>query len=215
MQRYAGKTFVIKYGGHAMVDDEIARVFARDIVLIKQVGINPIVVHGGGPQIAEMLDRLQIKSSFVDGLRVTDAATVEVVEMVLAGKTNKQIVSAINQAGGSALGLSGKDAGLMLASRVQMTKNGQTIDLGFVGDPVGVDADVLRRLAAGRLHSGDRADRLWPRRRDLQRQCRYRGGRRRRRGRGDAPPDADRRARRARQGRQSADRPHRQPGRPR
>jgi GTP-binding protein len=135
MQRYAGKTFVIKYGGHAMVDDEIARVFARDIVLIKQVGINPIVVHGGGPQIAEMLDRLQIKSSFVDGLRVTDAATVEVVEMVLAGKTNKQIVSAICQAGGSALGLSGKDAGLMLASRVQMTKNGQTIDLGFVGDP--------------------------------------------------------------------------------
>ena len=104
MQRYAGKTFVIKYGGHAMVDDEIARVFARDIVLIKQVGINPIVVHGGGPQIAEMLDRLQIKSSFVDGLRVTDAATVEVVEMVLAGKTNKQIVSAISQAGGSALG---------------------------------------------------------------------------------------------------------------
>ena len=147
MQRYAGKTFVIKYGGHAMIDDEIARVFARDIVLIKQVGINPIVVHGGGPQIAEMLDRLQIKSSFVDGLRVTDAATVEVVEMVLAGKTNKQIVSAICQAGGSALGLSGKDAGLMLASRVQMTKNGQTIDLGFVGDPVGVDADVLRRLA--------------------------------------------------------------------
>jgi len=147
MQRYAGKTFVIKYGGHAMIDDEIARVFARDIVLIKQVGINPIVVHGGGPQIAEMLDRLQIKSSFVDGLRVTDAATVAVVEMVLAGKTNKQIVSAICQAGGSALGLSGKDAGLMLASRVQMTKNGQTIDLGFVGDPVGVDADVLRRLA--------------------------------------------------------------------
>jgi len=147
MQRYAGKTFVIKYGGHAMIDDEIARVFARDIVLIKQVGINPIVVHGGGPQIAEMLERLQIKSSFVDGLRVTDAATVEVVEMVLAGKTNKQIVSAINQAGGSALGLSGKDAGLMMASRVQMTKNGQTIDLGFVGDPVGVDADVLRRLA--------------------------------------------------------------------
>jgi acetylglutamate kinase len=147
MQRYAGKTFVIKYGGHAMVDNELAKVFAADIVLIKQVGIDPVVVHGGGPQIAEMLDRLQIKSSFVDGLRVTDAATVEVVEMVLAGKTNKQIVSAITEAGGSGLGLSGKDAGLMLANRVQMVKGGQPVDLGFVGDPLEVDADVLRRLA--------------------------------------------------------------------
>ena len=147
MQRYAGKTFVIKYGGHAMVDDELSRVFAADIVLIKQVGIDPVVVHGGGPQIAEMLDRLQIKSSFVDGLRITDAATVEVVEMVLAGKTNKQIVSAITEAGGSGLGLSGKDAGLILANRVQMVKNGQPVDLGFVGDPQEVDADVLRRLA--------------------------------------------------------------------
>ena len=147
MQRYAGKTFVIKYGGHAMIDDELARVFARDIVLIKQVGINPIVVHGGGPQIGEMLERLQIKSNFVDGLRVTDTATVEVVEMVLAGKTNKHIVSAITEAGGSALGLSGKDAGLMLAGRMQMTKNGQPVDLGFVGDPLEVDAEVLRRLA--------------------------------------------------------------------
>jgi acetylglutamate kinase len=147
MQRYAGKTFVIKYGGHAMIDDELARVFARDIVLIKQVGINPIVVHGGGPQIGEMLERLQIKSNFVDGLRVTDTATVEVVEMVLAGKTNKHIVSAITEAGGSALGLSGKDAGLMLAGRMQMTKDGQPVDLGFVGDPLEVDAEVLRRLA--------------------------------------------------------------------
>jgi acetylglutamate kinase len=147
MQRYAGKTFVIKYGGHAMIDDELARVFARDIVLIKQVGINPIVVHGGGPQIGEMLERLQIRSKFVDGLRVTDTATVEVVEMVLAGKTNKHIVSAITEAGGSALGLSGKDAGLMLASRMQMTKNGEPVDLGFVGNPLEVDAEVLRRLA--------------------------------------------------------------------
>jgi acetylglutamate kinase len=130
-----------------MIDDELARVFARDIVLIKQVGINPIVVHGGGPQIGEMLERLQIKSDFVDGLRVTDTATVEVVEMVLAGKTNKHIVSAITEAGGSALGLSGKDAGLMLAGRMQMTKNGQPVDLGFVGDPLEVDAEVLRRLA--------------------------------------------------------------------
>ncbi len=118
MQRYSGKTFVIKYGGHAMVDDELSRVFASDIVLIKQVGINPLVVHGGGPQIAEMLERLQLKSDFVDGLRVTDAATVEVVEMVLAGKINKQIVQAMTQAGGNALGLSGKDA---MAGRARPT----------------------------------------------------------------------------------------------
>ena len=147
MQRYAGKTFVIKYGGHAMVDDELARVFASDIVLIRHVGINPVVVHGGGPQIAEMLDRLQIKSSFVDGLRVTDAATVEVVEMVLAGKINKHIVSAITQAGGDALGLSGKDSGLMLANRLQMIKNGQPVDLGFVGDPAEIDGEALNRLS--------------------------------------------------------------------
>jgi acetylglutamate kinase len=148
MQRYSGKTFVIKYGGHAMVDDELSRVFASDIVLIKQVGINPVVIHGGGPQIAEMLDRLAIKSSFVDGLRVTDAATVEVVEMVLAGKINKQIVQAMTEAGGNALGLSGKDAGLMPANRMQMIKGGQSVDLGFVGDPAEIDADVLHRLAA-------------------------------------------------------------------
>jgi acetylglutamate kinase len=147
MQRYAGKTFVIKYGGHAMVDDELSRVFASDIVLLKQVGINPLVVHGGGPQIAEMLDRLDIKSGFVDGLRITDSATVEVVEMVLAGKINKQIVLAMTEAGGNALGLSGKDAGLMLANRVQKIKGGQAIDLGFVGDPAEIDADVLHRLA--------------------------------------------------------------------
>jgi acetylglutamate kinase len=147
MQRYAGKNFVIKYGGHAMVDDELSRVFASDIVLIKQVGINPVVVHGGGPQIAEMLDRLAIKSGFVDGLRITDSATVEVVEMVL-GKINKQIVQAMTEAGGNALGLSGKDAGLMPANRMQMVKGGQSIDLGFVGDPAEIDADVLHRLAA-------------------------------------------------------------------
>jgi acetylglutamate kinase len=147
MQRYAGKTFVIKYGGHAMVEEELSRVFASDIVLMRQVGINPVVVHGGGPQIAEMLDRLQIKSSFVDGLRITDAAAVEVVEMVLAGKINKQIVSAITQAGGDALGLSGKDSGLMLANRMQLVKGGQTIDLGFVGDPAEIDGEALNRLS--------------------------------------------------------------------
>jgi acetylglutamate kinase len=146
MRRHAGKTFVIKYGGHAMVDAELADVFARDIVLLKQVGINPIVVHGGGPQIGQMLERLQIKSAFIDGLRVTDAATVEVVEMVLAGTINKQIVSAINAAGGSAVGLSGKDANLIRASRLQTSKNGQAVDLGFVGAPQQINAEALRAL---------------------------------------------------------------------
>jgi acetylglutamate kinase len=146
MQRYAGKRFVIKYGGHAMVDAELARVFAQDIVLMKQIGIHPIVVHGGGPQIGQMLDRLQIKSSFVDGLRVTDAATVEVVEMVLAGTINKQIVSAINAAGGSAIGLSGKDAGLIEARRHFLEKDGKQIDIGLVGEPAKVDPKVIDLL---------------------------------------------------------------------
>ena len=142
MQRYAGKSFVIKYGGHAMVNPELADLFARDVVLLKQVGINPIVVHGGGPQIGRMLDRLAIESRFVDGLRVTDAPTVEVVEMVLAGTINKQIVSAINAAGGSAVGLSGKDGRLLRARKVTSTKG----DLGFVGDPDLVNPQVLKAL---------------------------------------------------------------------
>jgi len=149
MRRYAGKTFVIKYGGHAMVKKELADVFARDIVLLRHVGINPVVVHGGGPQINQMLDRLGIKSSFIDGLRVTDAAIMEVVEMVLAGATNKHIVGAINAAGGKAVGLSGRDAGLLLARKQQMTKNGEAIDLGFVGDPERVDPQVLKTLTQG------------------------------------------------------------------
>jgi acetylglutamate kinase len=149
LRRYAGATFVIKYGGHAMGDPALADLFAKDIVLLKQVGINPIVVHGGGPQIAAMLERLKIQSSFIDGLRVTDAATVEVVEMVLAGSINKEIVSAINRAGGKAIGLSGKDANLIQASRLKRTKRDpdsaieQVIDLGFVGQPDFVDATVL------------------------------------------------------------------------
>jgi acetylglutamate kinase len=146
MQRYAGKRFVIKYGGHAMVDAELSRVFAQDIVLMKQIGIHPIVVHGGGPQIGQMLDRLQIKSSFVDGLRVTDEATIEVVEMVLAGTINKQIVAAINAAGGSAIGLSGKDAGLIEARRHFLEKNGKQVDIGLVGEPAKVDPKVIDLL---------------------------------------------------------------------
>jgi acetylglutamate kinase len=142
MRRYAGKSFVIKYGGHAMVKPELAEIFARDIVLLKQVGINPIVVHGGGPQIGEFLKRLDIKSEFIDGLRVTDAETMEVVEMVLAGTTNKAVVNAINAAGGMAVGLSGKDARLVRARKLYSPKG----DLGFVGDPEEVNPQVLKAL---------------------------------------------------------------------
>jgi acetylglutamate kinase len=144
MRRYAGKTFVIKYGGHAMVDRELSTVFARDIVLMKQVGINPVVVHGGGPQIGDLLKRLGVESTFIDGLRVTDAATMEVVEMVLSGTINKGIVSAIDKAGGVAAGLSGKDAGLMRARKLVSPKG----DLGFVGDPDQVNPQILKALEA-------------------------------------------------------------------
>lgn len=152
MRRFAGKTFVIKYGGHAMGDEKLAENFARDIVLLKQVGINPIVVHGGGPQIGDMLARLDIKSSFVDGLRVTDAATVEIVEMVLSGKLNKEIVSAISRAGGIAVGLSGKDGNLVVARKLTRTKRDpdsnieKVLDLGFVGEPALINPHVLEIL---------------------------------------------------------------------
>src|SRR5882724_1820517 len=122
MRRYAGKTIVVKYGGHAMGDTALGDGFARDVVLLKQVGINPIVVHGGGPQIGQMLERLKIKSDFIDGLRVTDQATVEIVEMVLSGSINKQLAAAICRAGGTAVGLSGKDGGLIEARKLARTK---------------------------------------------------------------------------------------------
>jgi acetylglutamate kinase len=145
LRRYAGKTIVVKYGGHAMGAG--GETFAGDIALLKQVGINPVVVHGGGPQISRMLDRLGIESPFVDGLRVTDAATMEVVEMVLAGAINKQLVAAINAAGGRAIGLTGKDAGLVRARKAQRSRieNGVkvAVDLGFVGEPERVDETVL------------------------------------------------------------------------
>ena len=150
MRRFAGSTFVIKYGGHAMGSPELARDFARDVVLLKQVGVNPVVVHGGGPQIKAMLDRLKIKSEFVEGLRVTDAATVEIVEMVLAGSINKQIVTAIQAAGGQAVGLSGKDARLIEAIKLTRTRRDpgssieQVLDLGFVGQPTRVHTRVLK-----------------------------------------------------------------------
>ena len=138
LRRHAGRTILVKYGGHAMADGGDSDTFAHDIVLLKQVGTNPIVVHGGGPQIGQMLQRLGIKSQFVDGLRVTDAATMEVVEMVLAGTINKQIVAAINAAGGCAVGLSGKDGGLIRARKLR-----RDADLGFVGEPERIDERVL------------------------------------------------------------------------
>ena len=152
MRRYAGRSFVIKYGGHAMGDEELAQVFANDIVLMKQVGIHPIVVHGGGPQIGRMLERLSVKSEFIDGLRVTDAETVEVVEMVLSGRINKQIVSTINAAGGKAIGLSGKDADLIKAIKLRRTSRDEDsniekiLDLGFVGEPSHVNPRILSSL---------------------------------------------------------------------
>ena len=152
LQRYAGKTFVIKYGGHAMGDPEAARDFAEDVVLLKAVGINPVVVHGGGPQIGRMLKRLGVESRFVDGLRVTDAETAEVAEMVLAGSINKQIVGWIAAAGGRAVGISGKDAGLVQAEKVGRTDPDRSqgierhVDLGFVGEPVAVDRRLIDSL---------------------------------------------------------------------
>ena len=152
MQRYDEATIVVKYGGHAMGDEQVARDFARDIVLLEQTAINPVVVHGGGPQIAGMLKRLGIKSEFAAGLRITDAATVEIVEMVLAGSINKQIVGYINEAGGRALGLSGKDGNMVQAKKVtrRVADPGSNIekivDLGFVGEPVKVDITVLTQI---------------------------------------------------------------------
>lgn len=154
MRRFAGETFVVKYGGHAMGDDDIAKQFARDIVLLKQIGIHPIVVHGGGPQIGKMLERLKIQSEFVDGLRITDAATVEIVEMVLSGTINKQITSWINDAGGKAIGLSGKDGHMIEARKLRRTKKDpdsnieRVLDLGFVGEPTKIHPEILNQLTA-------------------------------------------------------------------
>lgn len=149
MRRYTGETFVIKYGGHAMGDESLARLFAHDVVLLRQIGINPVIVHGGGPQIGKMLEKLKIESTFVDGLRVTDRATVDVVEMVLSGSINKQIVQAINEVGGFAVGLSGKDGHLIRAERVKRTKRDpdsnieRILDLGLVGEPTEIQTHVL------------------------------------------------------------------------
>ncbi|WP_375382751.1 acetylglutamate kinase [uncultured Sphingomonas sp.] len=153
LQRYAGKTFVIKYGGHAMGDPAAAQDFAEDVTLMKAVGINPVVVHGGGPQIGRMLKRLGVESTFVGGLRVTDKETAEIAEMVLAGSINKEIVAWIGQAGGRAVGLSGKDAGLVRAEKVTGREADplkgieRHVDLGFVGEPVAVDRRIVDTLS--------------------------------------------------------------------
>ena len=154
LQRYAGKTFVVKYGGHAMGDPELARDFAEDVVLLKAVGINPVVVHGGGPQIGAMLKKLGVESTFIDGLRVTDKATAEIAEMVLSGGINKELVGWIAGAGGKALGISGKDGGLVIASKVQRTTKDpdsnieRVLDLGFVGEPQTVDISIIETASA-------------------------------------------------------------------
>jgi acetylglutamate kinase len=157
MQRYDDEIVVVKYGGHAMGDEPVGRDFARDIVLLEQSGVNPVVVHGGGPQIGDMLKRLGIKSEFADGLRVTDAATVEIVEMVLAGSINKQIVGFINEAGGRAVGLCGKDGNMVLARKLSRAVADpgshieKLVDLGFVGEPAKVDTTVLDQILGREL----------------------------------------------------------------
>ena len=150
-RRFYGKTFVIKYGGHAMVDEELKENFAQDIVLLKYVGINPVIVHGGGPQIDQMLDKLGIASRYVRGMRVTDQETMDIVEMVLVGKVNKGIVNLINQHGGMAVGLSGKDGGLILARKMSVTvsdngKPAESIDIGMVGEIVGINPLIIDSL---------------------------------------------------------------------
>jgi acetylglutamate kinase len=152
LKRYDDKIVVVKYGGHAMGEEETALRFGRDIALLEQVGVNPVVVHGGGPQINAMLKRLNVQSTFVDGLRVTDAAMVDVVEMVLAGSVNKQVAAAITQAGAIAVGISGRDGGLIRARKLTRTVRDpdsnieRVLDLGFVGEPEHVDARVLQLL---------------------------------------------------------------------
>jgi acetylglutamate kinase len=157
LRRYAGATVVVKYGGHAMGDEHLAQRFGSDIALLKHVGINPVVVHGGGPQINAMLKRLAIQSTFIDGLRVTDSAMVEVVEMVLAGTVNKYVAGLITRAGAMAVGICGKDGGMIRARKLRRTIKDpgshieQALDLGFVGEPTAIDARVIHALTGGGL----------------------------------------------------------------
>ena len=155
IQRFADKTVVIKYGGNAMVDEDLKRSFARDVVLLKQVGINPVIVHGGGPQIGKLLEQLGKKSEFVEGMRVTDRETMDVVQMVLGGLVNKEIVNLINQIGGRAVGLTGKDGGLIRARQLKITRKTpdleepEIIDLGHVGEVASIDPGIVHMLDHG------------------------------------------------------------------
>lgn len=152
IQKFAGKTFVIKYGGNAMVDEELKNSFARDIVLLKHIGINPVIVHGGGPQIGNLLKRIGKESNFIDGMRVTDDETMSIVEMVLGGQVNKDIVGMINKQGGRAVGLTGKDGDLIHARKLQITKNtpelnaSEIIDLGHVGEVESINTRIVDML---------------------------------------------------------------------
>jgi acetylglutamate kinase len=152
IQRYIGKTIVVKYGGNAMIDEDLKQSFARDVVMMKLVGMNPVVVHGGGPQIGKLLERLNIESHFVNGMRVTDTQTMDVVEMVLGGSVNKEIVNLINQHGGKAIGLTGKDGKLIEATKLVVTNKtpemeaSEIIDIGHVGEVKSVNTDVINML---------------------------------------------------------------------
>ena len=147
IQKYSGKTIVVKYGGNAMTEPALQQSFARDIVLLKQVGINPVVIHGGGPQIGDLLKKIGKESHFVDGMRITDAETMDVVQMVLGGLVNKQIVNMINQAGGRAIGLTGKDGNMIIARKLEHA----TVDLGHVGEVTEIDASVVKMLEEDRF----------------------------------------------------------------
>ena len=205
MQQYDEETIVIKYGGHAMGAEETAKAFARDIVLLEQTAINPVVVHGGGPQIATMLKRLGIQSEFAAGLRITDAATIEIVEMVLAGSINKTLVGYINEAGGKAVGLCGKDGNMVTASKATRTMVDpdshieRVVDLGFVGEPEKVDLTLLNQLIGHELIPVLAPLATSATRTDLQRQRRHLCRRGRRRAESKTAAAADRRSRRARQ----------------
>ena len=173
IRTFKGKTVVIKYGGHAMTDASLKERFAQNVVLLKYVGLNPVIVHGGGPQIDQMLDRLGMEAKFRHGVRVTDAATMEIVEMVLAGRINMEIVDLLNRHGGQAVGLSGKDGGLMLTKPLTARAWAESIekdleagesdeDFGFVGDVKSIDPTFLLKTARGQLYSRHRADRNQP-----------------------------------------------------
>ena len=178
IRRFYGKTIVIKYGGHAMVDEELKDSFARDVVMMKYIGINPVVIHGGGPQIGSFLKKLGKNSTFVQGMRVTDEETMDIVEMVLVGKVNKEIVGLINRHGGIAVGLSGKDANLIRAEKYYLSEEKvkdtppEIIDIGLVGKVTQINAGIIQSHDGRRRHPGHRTDRCRRPRRNVQHQCR-------------------------------------------